>query len=1118
MSRCEALPRRQRGVTKRIVSPSPSSRPQHKHARRLIISAALALSAVVGLFTASSISYMSANAAVDHTLQVQQAADEWLVALLDAETGARGYVIASRQDGMLEPYEAALKSERATAEHVKQLVNKEAPHAWNVQIAEGEARVVLDSLRELVALVRAGRREEAMERVSSGVGSRNMEAFRASIGSLRQAEERILIERRAQARSRAGLALAGAALLSAASFLVALMAWKIERTREELLRRQALEARMRLRGLSEVAAALSEVRTRAEVARIVVEHGVRACGADSCTLYALDEDRSALELLGERGVAPEITDGIRRITRAQGDPATFASLDSGQTIWAENEADYAAVYPELARVKTRGPAAKAFWSVPLIVEGGPVGLLAMGFFQPRTFSADERAFVETLCQQCAQALQRASRLEREDEVRTWFTTTLLSIGDAVIATDAQGRVTFVNPVAEKLTGWTAAEARGRMLDEVFQVFCEETRLPVQSPAARVLREGAVVGLANHTVLRSRSGVEIPIDDSGAPIRGESGHLFGVVMVFRDVSKEKVDRVRREFLARAGEVLGSSVDFEATLTAVARVAVPTIADWCVVHLLEPGAAVPYQAAVAHVDPNKVRLVEAFGERYPPDAGAARGPSRVVKSGKSELYPEIPAALLEDSATDAEHLRRLNELKLESVMVVPLRVGERTLGTLTFIYADSSRRYTEGDLAFAEDFARRAALAIENAMVIKDAQAARVRERALRDEAEVASRAKDEFLAMVSHELRTPLTPILGWTVTLRGRSPAPELDRGLAVIERNARAQAKLIEDVLDVSRIVSGKLALALGATDVAEVVNAAVETVTPAAEAKNIAILPDVAGTGLEIVADADRVQQVVWNLLSNAVKFTPRGGRVMLTARRDGAEVVISVCDTGEGIRPEVLPLIFEPFRQADASTTRRHGGLGLGLAIVKHLVSAHGGSVRADSEGLGQGATFTVRLPARTPVPALGVASPGSAMEAAAALDADAPRLDGLRVVVVDDEEDALIVVGEALRERGAEVHCLASPSEAVAEVVAVRPDVIVSDIGMPQMDGYSLIRKIRALPTDHGGRTPAVALTAYARAEDAQRAFAAGYQMHLAKPVELARLATVVANLGGRSLAG
>jgi CheY-like chemotaxis protein/anti-sigma regulatory factor (Ser/Thr protein kinase) len=339
------------------------------------------------------------------------------------------------------------------------------------------------------------------------------------------------------------------------------------------------------------------------------------------------------------------------------------------------------------------------------------------------------------------------------------------------------------------------------------------------------------------------------------------------------------------------------------------------------------------------------------------------------------------------------------------------------------------------------------------------------------------------------------------------------------VERNARLQAKLIDDVLDISRIISGKLALHLGATNIAEAVASAVETVTPAAQAKDIHISIDVPEGALTIAADGDRLQQIAWNLLSNAVKFTPKGGRVEVRAYREGSELCIRVTDSGEGIRRDVLPLVFEAFQQADTSITRRHGGLGLGLAIVKQLVTAHGGTVRAESDGEGKGATFTVRLPARSAVSAIaGRAKASAGVETAAGTMEDAPRLNGLRLLLVDDEEDALELVSEVLRAQGAEVHVASSAREALERFGRVRPDVVVSDVGMPEMDGFALIRGIRALPAEEGGRTPAVALTAYARAEDAQRAFAAGFQMHLTKPVQIVQLATIVANLGGRSLDG
>jgi PAS domain S-box-containing protein len=743
----------------------------------------------------------------------------------------------------------------------------------------------------------------------------------------------------------------------------------------------------------------------------------------------------------------------------------------------------------------------------------------MGFHTPRHFSADEKAFVETLARHCAQAFSRASRLEREEQAKRWLGTTLRSIGDAVIATDAEGRVMFMNPVAEALTGWAENEACGRPLAEVFRVLNEETRKMTENPVARVLREGVVVGLANHSVLRSRGGAEMPIDDSGAPIRSEGGHIFGVVLVFRDRSFEKRDRARTEFLAKAGEALASSIDFQRTLATVARFAVPLLADWCAVHLVGPSNP---QVAVAHLDEEKTRLARELAVRFPLDPDAPLGPTHAMRTGVSEIYPDISPELLRSLAAqlsdDEEYLRFISDLRIESAMVVPLRVRERTFGSITFLYAESGRRYTRDDLAFAEDFAHRAAMAIENALALKRTADAQALERTLRGEAERVARAKDEFLATVSHELRTPLNAILGWTLTLRRRRPPEEVDRGLAVVERNARLQTKLIEDVLDISRIISGKLALNLGPTKISDAVSAAVEAVTPAAEAKEIVTTTDIADANLAMVADADRLQQIVWNLASNAVKFTPKGGRVIVSAYREGSEICIRVADTGEGIPREALPHVFEPFRQADASTTRRHGGLGLGLAIVAQLVAAHGGTVSGESEGEGKGATFLVRLPARSALPAVGRTTlVNTGAHRAIAVNDPGPRLDGLRLLVVDDEKDSLELMTELLRLQGAEVCGAASAHEALERFDDARPDVIVSDLGMPEMDGLALIRKIRELPADRGGRTPAVALTAYARGEDAERAFAAGFQMHVAKPSEPARLATIVANLGGRSLA-
>jgi PAS domain S-box-containing protein len=878
-------------------------------------------------------------------------------------------------------------------------------------------------------------------------------------------------------------------------------------------------ANARLASLNELALALSGALTRNDVAELVVDRGMRQAQADVATLYALDDAGQGLDLLAQRGVVPEVLAKIRRITQHQGNPRVLETLDTGESLWAETEAEYSAIFPDVARTSASGPRAKAFWSVPLVVEGRPVGLLGMGFYAEQRFSADDRRFVETFAKACAQALLRAVRRDRELVARRWLATTLQSIGDAVIATDTDGRVTFMNGVAERLTGHTEVEARGRPLSEVFAIFSELTREAVESPVSRVLREGAVVGLANHTVLRAKSGAEIPIDDSGAPIKDNSGQIYGVVLVFRDVTLEKRAEKRRAFLARAMEALASSLDYRVTLTRVAELAVPELADWCTVDILDPESAASRQIAVAHVDPKKVAIAREIGERYPPDQNEESGVAQVLESGKSQLYTEIPPALVEAAARDAHHLRILRELKLESAMVVPLRsAGGRMLGAMTFVYADSGRRYGEDDLSFAEDFARRAVMAIENARAVAEVEASRAREQAMREQAELANTAKDHFLATVSHELRTPLNVILGWAVVLRERDAPPEFQQALAVIERNARAQARLIEDVLDISRITSGKLALSLEAVNVAQALRTAVEGMRPAADAKKIVL--NVSGAVdelcLMVTADADRLQQIFWNLLANAVKFTRKGGAIRVSAERVGSDVRIQVSDNGEGIRPAALPYLFEPFRQADSSTTRRHGGLGLGLSLVKQITAAHGGTVEASSPGEGQGATFTVWLPARSARGSVARASEPN--ERVASLAAErAGRLAGLRVLVVDDELDARELVVEALQDAGATVDQAESASQALRELEAHRPAILVSDIGMPHEDGYTLARKIRGLPAERGGQILALALTAYAGAADAQRAFDAGYQRHVAKPVDPLELVEVVAELAGRARA-
>ena len=439
--------------------------------------------------------------------------------------------------------------------------------------------------------------------------------------------------------------------------------------------------------------------------------------------------------------------------------------------------------------------------------------------------------------------------------------------------------------------------------------------------------------------------------------------------------------------------------------------------------------------------------------------------------------------------------------QAVRISPLSNEGRVIGTLTII----------------EDVTERVAREAELQAQIEERSRLLSSEKLARSEAERANRLKDEFLATISHELRNPLNAILGWAHMMRvGKLNEANMERAVETIYRNAKSQSQLVADLLDVSRIISGKLRLDVRTVDLISIVNAAIDSIRPAADAKGIrlqTLLDPVAGP---ISGDADRLQQIVWNLLTNAVKFTPRSGRIQVKVQRVNSHVEIVVNDSGVGISKEFLPYVFDRFRQADASTTRIHGGLGLGLSIVRQLVDLHGGSVSVSSEGEGKGATFTIVLPF------VGVISNQREDDSVHPTQSEEmlsfeglPSLQGLKVLVVDDEADTGELIGEVLKECGSEVIITRSAQEALAALEEHKPDILISDLGMPDEDGYSLIEKIRALPAERGGDIPAAALTAYARAEDRMRVLRSGFQFHLPKPVDSAELVTVVASLAGRA---
>jgi signal transduction histidine kinase/ActR/RegA family two-component response regulator len=476
-----------------------------------------------------------------------------------------------------------------------------------------------------------------------------------------------------------------------------------------------------------------------------------------------------------------------------------------------------------------------------------------------------------------------------------------------------------------------------------------------------------------------------------------------------------------------------------------------------------------------------------------------------TGAPEIHERIPDRHAGEDVDDPEEVAVLRSLGFVSSMRVPLRVRGRPVGTISLACSDVRRCFRSADLAFAKELSHRASAALDNARTFHESQD--------------ANRAKDEFLATISHELRTPLNAILGWTTMLR-RKPDVDAKKALDTIERNARAQMRLIEDVLDVSRAVTGKLKIEPAEVDLGDVLRASVKVLTPMAEAKAIALDVRFEEGVCRLSGDADRLQQALWNVLQNAIKFTAKGGRVDVCSMRTEAGVEVVVADSGRGIRPDFLPFVFERFRQADSSTTRAEGGLGLGLAITKHIVELHGGTVSVRSRGEGHGTTFTIALPAHALEAPAASSTPGRSVKASSGVYLSpggaekVQDLSGVKILVCDDDEDGRELLAAVLAAEGADTFTAASGGAALEGFREFVPHVLISDVGMPHVDGYELIRQIRGLPEGEGGQVPAIALTAHSGGEDELKALLAGYQVYVTKPIDPDRLVKIVGHLVGR----
>lgn len=695
-----------------------------------------------------------------------------------------------------------------------------------------------------------------------------------------------------------------------------------------------------------------------------------------------------------------------------------------------------------------------------------------------------------------------------------------SSDDAIISKTLDGIITSWNDGAQRLFGYAEEEAVGR---PILMLIPQEHSHEEDMILSR-LRRGERID-HYETVRQTKEGRRIEVSLSVSPIRDENGVIVGASKIARDVTERRAaERALREesraleLLNQTGMTLASELDLQALLQTITDASTQlTGAQFGAffhnntgergdAYLLYTLSGAPRSAFERFGHPRATAL---FGPTF---RGA--GPIRVddvlqdPRYGLSEPHFGMPPG----------------HLPVRSYLAIPVisRSGE-VIGGLFFGHSDPGI-FTERAERIVVGIAAQAAVAIDNARLYEAARNASTErehllasERAARTQAERMSELKDEFLATLSHELRTPLNAILGWAQVLRHSDKGKQdFMHGLDAIDRNARAQTQLIEDLLDMSRITSGKVRLDIQPATPLAFIQAAVDAVRPAADAKGIRLelmLDPLAGP---VSGDPSRLQQVIWNLLSNAVKFTPRGGKVQVVLERVNSHLEISVADTGSGISPEFLPHVFERFRQADASTTRSHGGLGLGLSIAKHLVELHGGNIRAESPGAGLGATFTVVLPVT--IVHRQDSEPREHPRSTGTVSTDYKTIDltGISVLLLDDEPDARELVARLLRDCGAVVRTAASAQEALALIRGSRPSVLVSDIGMPEIDGYEFLRRVRVLSENEGGKVPAIAMTAFARSEDRTKALRAGFIAHVAKPVEPPELVATVATVAGHRI--
>ncbi len=715
---------------------------------------------------------------------------------------------------------------------------------------------------------------------------------------------------------------------------------------------------------------------------------------------------------------------------------------------------------------------------------------------------DEEKAIRSVALQSAQSIflarQRAERelieakeaLERKSaelaHQREWFRVTLASIGDAVITTDTGGNITFLNPVAEALTGWSLAEAEGQPVEKISTIVNEETRETVPNPIGKVLREGVIVGLANHTTLIAKDGNETPIEDSAAPIRDGEGKIIGAVMVFHDVTAG-----RRASKALAERARLAVLRAEISTALVSGEDLPAVLQKCT------------EALVTHLGVAFARiwtLNEAEGVlELNASAGLYThldGPHGRVKMGEFKIG-RIAQSAQPLLTNDVRHDPNISDpawARQEGMVAFagyPLLLEGSVLGVAAVFARHPLSTEVFGELAPITE-------AISQWVKRKRAEDAL---RGARDAAESANRAKDEFLAALSHELRTPLTPVLMLAADMEKSAELPAAVRAdFAMIRKNVELEARIIDDLLDLTRITHGKLELRFEAVDVHGLITHALAILQGDRAAKDLAVALDLTAAGHHVWGDAVRLQQVVWNVLKNAIKFTPEGGRISIRSWNDDGGLRVATADNGLGITAEEMPRIFTAFAQGREAAAARFGGLGLGLSITALLVAEHGGRIWAESAGRDQGATFHLALPLAT----------ASAPEPPAPPDAPRSAMQSLHVLIVEDHADTRSILQRLLMRWGHRVAAAASVAQARAALADGSFDLLLSDLGLPDGTGYEVIAAWR-----EKSAAPAVAMSGYGMEADRARTLAAGFDEHLVKPVSAEALRAMLARLPSRA---